>query len=263
MISTQYINSVSAKPYEYDDFEIINVLKWNNSKWKTLCPYYLRTDGQELCNNPGNILFENFYQGLKVYDIIYANEVYPSKYQANNPAYLWWKYIPESPSGDIIYANDIMNYVLYYRWRNDLWSCQHPIRYPNKIHRRKNVKFAICVDKQGNEIRMDYLTTRKEMYVKEYIRLIRQLPEYKQLLEKIKKGKKLMICEVDVPAQGKKGLYGNDCNENNISIMSIEKLESLMNDTNEAFGHGLCLAYALLTDLEKQSNSIMKFLKKK
>lgn len=38
-----------------------------------------------------------------------------------------------------------------------------------------------------------------------------------------------------------------------ICHMSIEKLENLLNDTNEAFGHGLhglCLAYSLLIDLQ-------------
>ena len=32
--------------------------------------------------------------------------------------------------------------------------------------------------------------------------------------------------------------------------MSTEKLELLLNDTSEAFGHGLCLAYSLLVDLQ-------------
>lgn len=49
---------------------------------------------------------------------------------------------------------------------------------------------------------------------------------------------------MDVPANGK------NCDENNICHMSIEKLEILLNDTNEAFGHGLCLAYSLLIDLQ-------------
>ena len=45
-------------------------------------------------------------------------------------------------------------------------------------------------------------------------------------------------------------LGGNDCDDNNICNMSIEKLELLLNDTSEAFGHGLCLAYSLLIDLQ-------------
>ena len=47
MIATQRIKSTSAKPVSMDKFETINVLKWNNSKWKNLSPYLLKTDGNE------------------------------------------------------------------------------------------------------------------------------------------------------------------------------------------------------------------------
>ncbi len=250
MITTQYINSTTTKPIELDNYETINVLKWNNSKWKNLCPYLLKTDGEELCYNSGGILFENFYQGCKVYDIVYQNEVYPSKYHMNNPKYLWWKFEPLSTSGDVILQNNIINYELYFRWRNSLWECNNPIRYPNQIHRRKNTQFALCIDKEGNEKRFDYITLRKEIYVKEYIRLIKKLPEYQKLLTKLKKGENIMICELDVPAKNKKGNYGKDCDNNNICHVNIKKLESLLNDSSEAFGHGLCLAYSLLIDLQ-------------
>lgn len=250
MIATQQIKSTTETPIDLDDYETINVLKWNNNKWKNLCPYLLKTDGQEICHNDGGILFENFYQGCKVYDVVYENEVYPSKYQTNNPEYLWWKFTPITPSGDVLVENGTINYELYYRWRNSLWNCKNPIRYPNKIHRRKNTQFALCIDKNGKEHRFDYISTRKNIYVKEYIRLIKKLPEYKKLLDKLNNGKNIMICEIDVPAKNKKGEYKNDCDENNICHMSIEKLELLLNDTNEAFGHGLCLAYALLKDMK-------------
>lgn len=93
---------------------------------------------------------------------------------------------------------------------------------------------------------MDYITSRKELYVKEYIRLVRKTQEYKVLLRKLKKGENLQICEIDVPANGKKGEYGKDCDEDD--ILSSEKLKVLMNDPSEAFGHGLCLAYVLFQD---------------
>lgn len=251
MIATQQIKSTTSKPVPLDNYESINVLKWNNSKWKNLCPYLLKTDGNETCANSGGILFENFYQGCKVYDVVYENEVYPSRYYMNNPKYLWWKFTPETVSGDVLINDNEnkINYELYFRWRNDLWSCKNPIRYPNKIHRRKNTQFALCVDASGKETRLDYIACRKQIYVKEYIRLIKSLKEYTLLLNKLKKGENLLICEVDVPARNKRGNYGLDCDENNTCFMSIEKLEILLNDTSEAFGHGLCLAYSLLLDL--------------
>lgn len=249
MIATQQIKSTISKPIKLENFETINVLKWKNNKWKNLCPYLLKTDGNEICKNDGNIIFENFYQGCKVYDIVYKNEVYPSRYYANNPKYLWWKFEPKSMDGDIIIENDDVNYDLYLNWRNCLWMCENPIRFPNKIYRRKNTKFSLCIDEKGNSTRFDYITSRKQLYVKEYIRLIKKLPEYNMLLDKLKNNKNLMICEVDVPAKNKKGHYNFDCDDNNICHLTIEKLELLLNDTNEAFGHGLCLAYSLLLDL--------------
>lgn len=250
MIKTQQIKSTTAIPVDLENFETVNVLKWNNSKWKNLCPYLLKTDGNEICANTGGILFENFYQGCKVYDIVYENEVYPSKYQMNNPKYLWWKFEPNSPSGDVIVENDEIKYDNYFRWRESVWKCKNPIRYPNKIHRRKNTQFALVIDKFGNETRMDYLTARKQLYVKEYTRLIKALPEYNNLLAKLKSGSNLMICEIDVPAKTKKGIYGKNCDENNIChSISVQHLEALLNDPSEAFGHGLCLAHSLLLDL--------------
>lgn len=91
---------------------------------------------------------------------------------------------------------------------------------------------------------------RKQIYVREYIRLVKKLPEYQTLLHKLKKGENIMICEMDVPAKNKRGEYGQGCDENDTCCMSIEKLELLLNDTSEAFGHGLCLAYSLLLDLQ-------------
>lgn len=252
MISTQQIKSTTSIPIEVENYETINVLKWNNNKWKALCPYLLKTDGNEECANSGNVLFENFYQGCKVYDIVYDNDVYAHKYHIGDPKYLWWSFKPINKNGDIIFKDNVINYELYYRWRKDLWECKNPIRYPNKIHRRKNTQFALCVDKNGKETRMDYISSRKNLYAKEYIRLVKKIPEYNILLEKLKNKENIMICEVDVPAKNKKGSY-KDCDNNNICPMSIEKLELLLNDPSEAFGHGLCLAYSLLIDL-KNSN---------
>ena len=43
MITTQQIKSTSSEPVSLDTYETINVLKWNNSVWKNLCPYLLKT----------------------------------------------------------------------------------------------------------------------------------------------------------------------------------------------------------------------------
>ncbi len=249
MIVTQQIKSINDSPFSHEDFIAINVLKWKDSQWKTLCPYYLTTDGNEIQKNEGGILFENFWQGSKVYKRIVSNEVYPSKYQAGNPKYLWWSYETKNKWGDYILDDEYnIDMETYLKWRNSIWSCKNPIRYPNKIGNRKDCRFALIIDANGSQTRMDYLTFRKEVYVREYIRLVKKTREYNELLDMLKQGKKLMICEIDVPAKNKRGKY-NINNALNISEpLTLEYLEELLNDPSEAFGHGLALVMSLLRD---------------
>ena len=209
----------------------------------------MRTDGQENNFNNGGIIFENFYQGSKVYDKVYPIKVYTSKHTQGNPKYLLWSHNTIGEKYDVLvdYKNQF-DEKLYLRWRDDLWKCQDAIRYPNGIHRRKYTQYSICIDSNGNKIKMDYITARKELYMKEYKRLIRKTDEYKILLGMLQKGINFIISEIDVPSNGKKGNYGKDCDENDNCDMSLEKLNVLLNDPSEAFGHGLCLVHALLED---------------
>ena len=154
---------------------------------------------------------------------------------------------------DLLLEDDEINYELYNRWRDSLWSCPNAIRYPNKIYRKKLPKFALCIDKQGKETRMDYLTFRKQIYYKEYTRLIKKLSEYRILLNKLKAGKNIMICEVDVPRSWAYNMEINGIKLDYTQQMSIARLEQLINDTSMPFGHGLCLAYSLLLDLNHQT----------
>jgi hypothetical protein len=255
MIKTQYISSTTDKPIPIEGFVTVNVLKWKNSKWKEFSPYYLRTDGNERVRNDGGVLFENYYQGCKIYDVVHSIKVYASRFHYGKEKYLWWDYSTVNEEGDVLFKNDEINYDLYYRWRNSLWGCQEAIRYPNGIHRRKNTQFSLYVDKKGREKRLGYIESRKKIYAKEYIRLVTKLDKYQTLLNHLKEGKNLLICEVDVPKNGKNGEYGVDCDDNNSCDMSLAKIETLLEDPRAAFGHGLCLAYSLLCDLEKFNKS--------
>lgn len=252
MIASQRITSVLDTPIAIDEYETINVLKWKNSKWKTLCPYYLKTDGNECIQNPGGILFENFYQASKVYDVVYENKVYPSKYKTR-PEDLQWHFWPVNPLGDVIFnkTTSQINYILYNRWKNMIWSCGEPIRYPNKIFNRHRTQFALIPSQNGQpEARLDYLNTRTRIYISEFKRLIKSIHEYKELLTKLQNGKNLLICEIDVPSPTKKGEYSKDCIlPGNSCKLTPTKLNLLRLDTNEAYGHGLVIAETLFEDL--------------
>jgi hypothetical protein len=238
MIQTQKISSTTEKPKDVAGYTTINVLKWNNSKWKYLCPYYLKTDGREVNANPGNILFENFYQGSKVYNTLRPVEVYPSRFQQGDPNYLWWKYNATKQLTSVDDdGNGTFDKPAYLDWRTSLWNCTHPIRYPNGYENKHDVAFSLVIDAAGNETRLDYITARKLIYVAEYNRLIRRTSQYTTLLNMLRSGQNLLICEVDVPERP--------------TQMTLPVLENLMNQ-RPSFGHGLCLAHALLTDLAHQ-----------
>ncbi len=236
MIKFYQTKSTTDKLPVVEGFETIDVLNWKK-KWKALSPYFMKTDGEEELPNPGGVLFENFWQGSKVFDRVFSIEVYASHFHRNNPKYLWWKY-DAAEGGDIMYDSETkeVNYELWTKWRDSIWSCPNAIRYPNGYSNRWRTQFSLG----KGDVRLGYIDARKQIYVKEYSRLARKTPEFTTLLNKLRSGKNLLICEVDVPREGKKGSYGLQ------KDVTLEYLDELMNDGSEAFGHGVCLAKALL-----------------
>ena len=86
--------------------------------------------------------------------------------------------------------------------------------------------------------------------MKEYNRLIQALPEFDEIINLLCEGKKICIFEIDVPAHGKKGLYGEYVDKDNYFEPTPEKIKNLQNDTSEAFGHGLCLVKAIYDNID-------------
>lgn len=233
-------------------FELVNVLSWHKKDtiYYELCPYSLKTDGLEENGVLPGVIFENYWQSSKIFEYVYDIEVYPHYTLKNNPKYLWWKYVCNGK--ELHYDKNTNNITSnYYNWRNSLWTCQHPIRYPNQKNRSKLTLFSLGYVLNNNkyeERRYNYIEARKNIYIKEYIRLIRKLPIYQELLNKLRNGQNILITEVDVPELNKKGYYGKFVDNDNIYKPTLETLNLLINDPSESFGHGLCLAYGLLED---------------
>lgn len=253
MIATRQVKSISEKcvPPE-DDYIVVNVFSWHkkDTEYYDLCPYHLKTDGKEEQSNDGDVIFENFWQGSKVYPLVKPIEVYPHPSFRGNPKYLMWSYTNEEKH------LDSKNNVLpeYFDWKKSLYECEKPIRYPNSYNLRHTCKFSLLVNKKGETEKLDYLSARKRIYCKEYMRLVRKMPSYAKLLKLLLKGKKLCIFEVDVPVDTKKGKYGLYA-KGNVFYASLRKINNLLEDTSEPFGHGLCLAKALFEDYEAQNES--------
>jgi hypothetical protein len=240
MIRTHYLSGTTDIPSTVPkDHLVVNVLKWSQCKWKSLCPYLLQTDGKECIRNGGGIIFENFWQGTKVFKNIYPQEQYASRFHQGKPEHLWFSHNMKCT----LIHQDQLDKAKYLEWRDLVWSCPKPVRYPNGINHRHEVLY--CLDDYDNHI--GYLDARKEIYVKEYCRLVQDTPEFKELLRLHKAGKNLLICEMDVPSANKYGAYAKYAEDGPLSVpLTPASIDELLNDTTAPFGHGLCLVKLLL-----------------
>jgi hypothetical protein len=73
-----------------------------------------------------------------------------------------------TPTGDVLVKDGKLDADLYSRWRNELWACKNPIRYPNTRSKRSNVQLTLCAGSDGDTRFMDYLEARYEIYYKEF-----------------------------------------------------------------------------------------------
>lgn len=103
---------------------------------------------------------------------------------------------------------------------------------------------------------LDYIESRQQIYQPIYQSLARQEPQYKELLSKLKRGINLLIIEVDGPHQEDLEYYkdtigvSDDFIENNTMLATVDNLKIMLNDPKHPYGHGYCLADALLNDLK-------------
>ena len=245
-IVTTRITGIKDTPYCFQDYDTVNVLSWHkkDTPYYELSPYHLKTDGNEEAVNPGGVIFENFWQGQKVYPWIYPIEIYTHYSKKGDPRFLLYQSKHNEPhldsSGQILPD--------YYRWRNEIFGSTKALRYPNGFNHRHECKFLLLIKEDNTQERLDYISARKRVYCQEYKRLARKLPVYQRLLRRLRQDPNYKICisEIDVPCFSKKGSY--HC-EDPYFECTLQNLEVLLNDPSEAYGHGLCLATALLEDL--------------
>ena len=146
-------------------------------------------------------------------------------------------------------------------------SCQH-IGSGEKPVSRIRFQFVIPSDiiinirlnihcQAKNENPLDYVAARKRIYAPLYISLAKQEKLFEELKQMLKKGDNLLIIEVDGPHQKSLQYYKDtykvkdDFIQYNTLLATKENLEIMLNDTKHSFGHGYCLAAALL-DIDLQ-----------
>ena len=128
----------------------------------------------------------------------------------------------------------------------------YPVRYPVGYHHRGKCigSFKTLPDGSLSHV-MDYVSSRKEIYLKEYVRLVRQHSDLYEVKRMLEYGLNIMIIEVDGPHEESLQYYKDkydvpsDFIQSNSVEANMENLSILLNDPKHPFGHGYCLAIAL------------------
>lgn len=136
-----------------------------------------------LKDGAGN-LFENIWQGCKVYPC-----VYPIRTIKYNKLYWEWGY-------EVHVQNGCVNRA-YWNWRYRVFHNPYPLRYPNGRKHRREALCALWFD-GTSWVTYDYITARKKIYCRWYSALVKATTGYQQLAWLLLQGQPMQFCETDV-----------------------------------------------------------------
>lgn len=196
----------------------------------TLSPYNLKV---------GEVIFENYWQFSKVYREVPAVR---EPYSRSSPKIVW-EYPAQKHVSD---ADEIL--PEYWEWRHKGFAGKDPIRYPVGFRARSSCLFSLS---ESGE-RLDYIAALKQIYLKEYSKAVKLHIDFASLRNWLAHGVNICIVEVDGPhvelMKYYKERYGvaHDFITGYGMIATLENLRIMLNDPVKPFGHGYCLAAALL-----------------
>lgn len=140
---------------------------------------------------------------------------------------------------------------LYWKWRKRGQEAKDPIRYPVGFKNRSQCLYAIKNDDKEMK-HLDYVQSRKEIYLPAYFSALRKEEKFKNLKKELERGRDILVLEVDGPREeslpyymNKYGVQGSFI-DHGTTLATKENLDVFLNDTKHPFGHGFCLAAALL-----------------
>ena len=226
-----------------DGYENIIIKMKSHSRWWKLSPFYLK-------DSYGRIM-ENLYQGSKCYSHLTAQQIPYSRW---DPTIIW-----QYPEDDHV-VNNILQ-PSYWLWREKLMSNAYAVRYPNGYNGRKDCLCSVYIkpsDPKCTDLLplphskvvpdaiecLDYIASRKKIYCQVYLNLVKREPLYSQLQEKVNRGEKLQICDVDGPVYD--NYYPNNEVINDSININQDNIKCFLNDPKYPFGHGFVLAIALI-----------------
>jgi hypothetical protein len=228
---------------KYPGFTNIIVLT-KSSPYGSLGPYVIADDD-------GHIM-ENIWQFSKLYPYVPKVKV---PFTVRYPKIVWewgeevhineydsWKNNKIAPMN--ITPND-----KYWHWRKMGFENADAIRYPVGRNFAQNCLYAL---KNKGDTPLNYVEAREQIYAPVYKSLVRNRPQFKKLKRRLESGENLLIIETDGP-HGEdldyyKDAYGvdDDFIVGNTMLITPDNIDVMLNDTKHAYGHGYCLATALL-----------------
>ena len=140
------------------------------------------------------------------------------------------------------------------QWREKGSRALHPIRYPVGFKYRHKCLFAVPLDATPDQPleKLDYVESRKAIYLPLFCKLVKKQPQFQELKKRLAKGENLLILEVDGPHQESLSYYrhkygvGEDFIQDHTILVTKPHMRVMLNDPKHPFGHGYCLAMALL-----------------
>ena len=232
----------------------INILCLTKStEYGSLSPYVLENNVKLPNNKIIRANIENIWQFSKIYEWVEESTQRKSIY---DKTIIW-----QHPKELHFYNNSPTK--SYWDWRFKGFMTKEPIRYPNGFNHRHKCLFSIIVNEKNDLEYLNYIDARKRIYLPNFYESIDNLSKntdgykkYQKLLNYLRDGKNINIIEIDGPHYESLNYYKEKYNvndnfilSNNTTIINEEKLNIFLNDPKHPFGHGYCLAWKLIKDL--------------
>jgi hypothetical protein len=197
-------------------------------------------------------VFENVWQFSKLYEKVPATIQRYSRYDSK----IIWEHKEEKHIDEK--GNPTKE---YWNWRKKGMYSEYGIRYPlgyGKQHSCITALYKVKTEKDENGKKthfyecLNYIQARKQIYLKEYCKIVKKIEKFKKLKEMLNNGLNLLIIEVDGPRKESLPYYKEKYKvddsfiENNTILITKPNMEIMLNDPKHPFGHGYCLALALL-----------------
>lgn len=138
----------------------------------------------------------------------------------------------------------------YWAWRQKGFACRDPVRFPVGRELRKDCLGAIV--SEDNPEFLGYVDSRKQVYVPRITAAERKSPIFRALKRRLDAGENLLIVDIDGPHKAamkwlaRYGVGQDFIDSQDTMEATEENLRILLGDEKHPFGHGFCIAAALL-----------------